>query len=88
MRLWATRKFNYILSDHGLLDKNTNQPMLTNPKTEKDVFDLLRLKWKEPFERDGCDAVEGICGETATLLPVVLSQAEIIRDNQEHARID
>jgi DNA polymerase/3'-5' exonuclease PolX len=88
MRLWATRKFNYTLSDHGILDKNTRQPVLKNPINEKEVFDLLGLKWKEPTERDCFDAVESISGETVSQLQNGLTEAEIRRENQEHTWID
>jgi DNA polymerase/3'-5' exonuclease PolX len=87
MRLWATRKFKYQLSDHGLIDKDSRKPVLRNPDSERTVFDALGMKWKEPHERDCFDAVESSRGEKASDLPQP-SRAEILAESQTHAWIN
>jgi DNA polymerase/3'-5' exonuclease PolX len=87
MRLWATRKFDYTLNDHGLFKKNTHERVL-EATSEKQVFEFLDLVWKEPHERDCFDAVKGKgTGETAAQLED-LSKSDLRRESQEHAWID
>jgi DNA polymerase/3'-5' exonuclease PolX len=90
MRLWSTRKFNYMLSDHGIVDKNTQLSVLTNPSTEKEVFDFLGLKWKETTERECFDDVEPIPGidVTDSTVSLELTRDEIARDSSEHTWIE
>jgi DNA polymerase/3'-5' exonuclease PolX len=84
MRLWATRKFNYRLSDHGLEQKDTQMTVLENPSSEKEVFDFLNLQWKEPCERDGFDAVEGKdTGELSFQLEE-MTKGDLLRDKIEN----
>jgi DNA polymerase/3'-5' exonuclease PolX len=84
MRLWATRKFDYRLSDHGLEHKDTQTSVLENPSTEKEVFDFLNLKWKEPCERDGFDAVEGKdTGELSCQLEE-MTKGDLLRDKADN----
>lgn len=84
MRLWATRKFNYKLSDLGLFDKDTNHCVMGQiPVHEKEVFDKLNLVWKEPSERDCFDAVECITQGTDGVLQVLendISKRDIERE--------
>lgn len=57
------------LSDHGLflhetevrVTKKDGSPF--EPESEREVFDLLGLVWKEVNERDGFDAVAGKSGD-------------------------
>lgn len=73
MRLWAKRKLNWHLDDHGLSLRDTATPVQETlpsgetrpfvPSCERDVFDKLGIAWKEPHERDGFDAVEGVQGD-------------------------
>ena len=56
MRLWARRKFNYSLSDHGLFERDTSTRVM-EASSEIEVFDVLGLVWKETSERDGFDSV-------------------------------
>ena len=58
MRLYATRKYNYKLSDHGLVDKSTERSIICHPTSERDIFDVLGLQWKEANERECFDDVE------------------------------
>lgn len=52
MRLWATVKFGYQLSDHGIFQRGTKTRVLQSASTEKEVFDFLQMVWKEPYERN------------------------------------
>jgi DNA polymerase/3'-5' exonuclease PolX len=90
MRLWATRKFNYMLSDHGIVDKSTGKPIIKNPSSENDIFDVLGLKWKETTERDCFDDVEPFeeIAKTTSSTTQEWTREEIIRDGSEHIWID
>jgi DNA polymerase/3'-5' exonuclease PolX len=57
MRLWAKRVFNWRLSDHGLFDIATGK-RVTEATTEREIFDHLKLVYKEPHERDSFDSLE------------------------------
>ena len=59
MRLWAKCKFGWTLNDHGLFvnDARAHRVMEEDVKDEKEIFDKLKLVWKEPKERDCFDAV-------------------------------
>jgi DNA polymerase lambda len=59
MRLWATRKHGYKLSDHGLFMRGVDNVRVLEPSNEAQVFYRLGLVYKEPHERDGFDAVLG-----------------------------
>jgi DNA polymerase/3'-5' exonuclease PolX len=86
MRLWATRKFQWRLTHHGLYSIKTGESVF-DASTEKEVFDKLDLVWKEPHERDCFDAVIGkSTGEVATQLE--FSQTEILKESQECEWID
>jgi DNA polymerase lambda len=87
MRLWANRKFHYTLNDHGLFKKGTNERVL-KATSERQVFDVLGLVWKESHERDCFDAVVGKgTGETAVQLED-LSKSDLRQESQEHAWIN
>lgn len=88
MRLLAKRKYNYTLSDHGILNISTGKQVLKNPRSEHDVFNLLGLKWKEPTERDCFDAVESVSDGEAPQSPHELTRAEVIRESSEHTWIN
>lgn len=89
MRLWANCKFHYNLNDHGLFKKDTSERVfIASPTSEKEVFDILGLVWKEPHERDCFDAVIGKgTGETVAQLED-LSKADLRHESQEHKWID
>jgi len=79
-----------MMNDHGLFEKESSRDRVTTndgevfePKTERDVFDMLGIRWKEPHERDGFDAVEGVDGDD--LEP--MSRADFNADHQ-HAWVD
>jgi DNA polymerase lambda len=57
MRLWAGRKFNFILNDHGLFSSGTVDRVM-EASEEREVFEKLQLVYKEPVERDCFDACE------------------------------
>jgi DNA polymerase/3'-5' exonuclease PolX len=89
MRLWASRKYKYKLSDHGLLIKSTQLPVLTNPSSEKEVFDVLGLQWKETTEREFFDDVVSMSmNDGKPDKSEGLTREEIARDTSEHAWIE
>lgn len=55
MRLYA-KKLGYTLSDHGLVpaEENKNTLRLNNVacETEEEVFKVLGLEYKSPFQRE------------------------------------
>ena len=50
MRLYSDREFGYKLSSHGIFDVKNN--VLLQAKEEKDIFELLKLKYIDPSERN------------------------------------
>jgi DNA polymerase lambda len=87
MRLWAMRKFNYSMNDHGLFLLNTKERVMES-NSEKEVFDRLDMLWKEPHERDCFDAViSKRNGETAAQLEE-MSNHELNSEGQEHSWIN
>ena len=56
IRLYATRKRKWKLSDKGLFFNTSGLGKSMKAKTEKEVFDKLGVVWKEPTERDGFHA--------------------------------
>jgi DNA polymerase/3'-5' exonuclease PolX len=62
MRLWAARRFNFRLNDHGLFSLADDRKRVLDASTEMEVFDFLKLVYKEPHERDCWDALEPIEG--------------------------
>ena len=80
MRLWARHKYNLKLSDHGLFTTRGDCE-LENPDTEKDVFDILGLQWKEPHERNNFDDVQSKKpGESTLDLLDSLKQSDFMLD--------
>lgn len=49
----------YTLNEHALTQVSTGKPV-GGIRTEKDIFTVLRLQWREPHERTGPDAVISI----------------------------
>jgi DNA polymerase/3'-5' exonuclease PolX len=94
MRLYATRKHNYMLSDHGLVDKSTERPIICHPTSERDIFDVLGLQWKETNERECFDDVKPFDDEVDGSGPdsrshrLELTREEVTRDSTEHIWID
>ncbi|KAI2495369.1 DNA-directed DNA polymerase [Fragilaria crotonensis] len=78
MRLWATRKKNLLLNDHGLFladGKGHHVPrpdekLLHEALSEADVFDILGLVYKQPHERDCFDDVVSTDGLTVASLNI------------------
>mmetsp|Transcript_44795 Transcript_44795/g.108695 ORF Transcript_44795/g.108695 Transcript_44795/m.108695 type:complete len:511 (-) Transcript_44795:66-1598(-) len=82
MRLWATYKHEMKLSDHGLFDRATGTKRIMEASTEREVFDFLQVKWKEPNERDGFDAMEP--KDEKEDVVEFKSQKEFIKDSEEY----
>jgi DNA polymerase/3'-5' exonuclease PolX len=83
MRLWATRKFNYTLNDHGVFDRGSLVRVL-DTTSEKEIFEFLDISWREPTERDSFDAVKGKKnGESAAQLEG-FSRSEVSRESRDH----
>lgn len=78
MRLWAKRRFNYRLNDHGLFVSGTNDRVMKAFK-ERDVFEKLQLVYKEPWERDCFDAVEPI--EQNEFTELEMTEYEVKKDD-------
>ena len=78
MRLWATRKKNMLLNDHGLFLADgkghhvprPNEKLLHEASSEADVFDMLGLVYKQPHERDCFDDVVSTDGLTVASLNI------------------
>lgn len=85
MRLRA-RKFNYTLNDHGLFSRGTVDRVLEASK-EIEVFEKLKLKWKQPHERDSFDAVEPV-SPSESLEDVKLTEAEMLNDDSRYVWVD
>jgi DNA polymerase lambda len=49
MRLWAKQKFNLKLSDRGMFDIITGKQV--HASSEREVFKILKIHFKEPSER-------------------------------------
>ena len=64
MRLWATQKYNWKLSDKGLFDIQTKRSVLKSATTEEVVFAKLGLRYKGPAERIYFDDVEPLTNDT------------------------
>ena len=58
MRLWATDRLNWKLSDQGIFDICSGQPILSEATCEEEVFKILGLRYKAPPERVYFDDVE------------------------------
>ncbi len=89
MRLWASRKFKWLLNEKGLFSRDMHTRVL-EADTERQVFDRLQLKYKKPDERDCFDAVEPIdCKESSSVDQIItMSRAEINKDENEHRWIE
>ena len=80
MRLWATRKFNYTLNDHGLFHCDSGDRII-EASSEKEVFEKLKMIWKEPSERDSFDAVE-VLEDEQLLAEIELSRSELRNESE------
>lgn len=58
MRLWATQKYNWRLSDKGLYDIPSGEAVLKVAHQEEDIFQKLQLQYKAPRDRTYFDDVE------------------------------
>lgn len=62
MRFYAEQHFDIRLSDSGITPRSEHMNPLIFPvpavKKERDIFDLLRLTYKQPWERDRTDAIQ------------------------------
>ena len=80
----------YSLSDDGLTNTSTGTSVL-EPTCEKDVFDILKLVWKEPHDRDSFDAVQGteiFDDSAADTHEITNVKAFVIEDAELHPFID
>lgn len=102
MRLWATRKKQMSLNDHGLFPINMAGGAMKATGTgkeyrgdrigaasEKDIFDMLDLEYRQPHERDCFDAVV----EKGSLKPIDLDgdfakDPNVLKVEASHAWID
>lgn len=85
MRLWATYKHGMKLSDHGLFDRATGKERMMEASHEKEVFDFLGIKWKEPKERDGFDAMEPKNDQVDDDEDIVFKNySEFLKDSEEN----
>lgn len=84
LRLLAKKRHQYRLNDKELFDTTASKPVLRNPSTEREVFEALEVKWKEPNERDCFDAVETLDGQ-----PVPKASLQEVEElSKEHAWIE
>lgn len=58
MRLWATQKFNWKLTDRGLFTINNGRAVLKAAHTEEVIFQKLKLRYKAPPDRVFFDDIE------------------------------
>jgi len=58
MRLWAKQKYKWRLSDKGLIDIGTGNPVMKAATSEQEIFKKLRLRYRAPSERTYFDDVE------------------------------
>lgn len=84
MRLWATRRFNCKLNDHGLFDRSNEKKRMMEASSEKDLFDYLKLVYKEPDQRGNWDALEPMDAEgvDSTLEIQEMTESELRADEQ------
>jgi DNA polymerase lambda len=87
MRLWATRKHGYKLSDHGLFQRGGGTVSVMSASNEAQIFRRLQLVYKEPHERDGFDAVIGHDSRRVSDLEAWTSE-EFRQAEQGHSWID
>jgi DNA polymerase/3'-5' exonuclease PolX len=88
MRLWATRKKNLQLNDHGVFPLDTRmhhvpkagEKLLLEATSEVEIFDYLGLVYKQPHERNCFDDVVSTEGITVASLNVDAQKA--FRDEQ------
>ena len=55
--------FNWKLSDHGLFRRDDGKTRVKEVSTEKEIFDLVEIVYREPQDRDSWDALEPIDGK-------------------------
>lgn len=85
IRLYAKRRKNCRLTDHGLFPDHLGGAKSLKAKDEHEVFDKLGLVYKEPKDRDGFDAVvEKESNQVFSLEDVnkseIMSEEKIARD--------
>ena len=83
MRLWATRVFHLKLSDHGLFSRDGNVREKFEPSSEREIFDRLKLVYREPHERQYWDALEPIDDDIKPDLTLNKSQLDNDRNNNK-----
>jgi DNA polymerase/3'-5' exonuclease PolX len=82
MRLWATRMFGYKLNDHGLFKRSDDTERVLEATTEKEIFDFLKVVYKEPTERDCWDALEPMEGGPDFIDQLEMNQSEFTEDKE------
>mmetsp|Transcript_24139 Transcript_24139/g.25908 ORF Transcript_24139/g.25908 Transcript_24139/m.25908 type:complete len:547 (-) Transcript_24139:17-1657(-) len=80
LRVWANRKFNWKLSDHGLFDREDGKTRVREATTEKDIFEHLQIVYREPHERLCWDALEPI-HESLVVDDLTLTETEYYDDS-------
>mmetsp|Transcript_4366 Transcript_4366/g.4962 ORF Transcript_4366/g.4962 Transcript_4366/m.4962 type:complete len:101 (+) Transcript_4366:1653-1955(+) len=80
LRVWANRKFNWKLSDHGLFDREDGKTRVREATTEKDIFEHLQIVYREPHERLCWDALEPI-HESLVVDDLTLTETEYYNDS-------
>jgi DNA polymerase/3'-5' exonuclease PolX len=51
MRQYAKQEFNIKLTDSGMIDRGSGKQLLKNISSEKEIFDFLALRYRQPQER-------------------------------------
>ena len=58
MCLWTTRVFGWKLNENGVFERGDGKTRVFEASTEREIFDRLRLVYREPHERHYWDALE------------------------------
>lgn len=79
MRQWSRRAKKMSLNDHGFFSiEQDGKRLPIEAETERQVFDLLGLVYKEPTERDCFDAVIPIEGGS-----IEMSRSDLVPSNEK-----
>ncbi len=86
MRLWATRVFHLKLSDQGLFSRDGNVREKFEPSSEREIFDRLKLVYREPHERQYWDALDPINDDVKPDL--TLNKSELDHDRNTNQWVE
>ena len=82
MRLWATRVFGFKLSDQGMVARCDGRTRVFEATTEREIFDRLKLVYREPHERQYWDALEPV---DDTMMPDLrMTEAQLNHDKKSN----